>query len=424
MEFVLKLHAYEHLREVPTLPQSICPSLNESHTFLQAMITQIMDVHTKYLRGSESTQSDTINQSDSFGYHRPGFTHIHIGCDEVYQLGECSRCQSKQRNTLFLNHVKSLATFIRSKWPRTKIIIWDDMLRQIPLDELKSSTVGELVEPMVWAYAENVEHYLSNQIFVKYSGVFSTIWTASAFKGAYGETLVLPPLRRHLENNLNWLALIRSESVHFSGGIQGIALTGWQRYDHFATLCELFPVALPSLALCLITVSKGYFETDIRQNHLLSALTCPEPTQKFGTYHPWMNLNRDAYMSSFNKCMFVGSPVLRFAEHLVEITTETRQYLDDVKFKRGWLTPYQIKHNFSSPARVAEIIEDAARLKNTLTALVNDANDAMADVYDEWTINEFVKQKIDPMITDLQYLQGKAEILMAMHSWPRRPLND
>lgn len=412
MEFVLKRPEYQHLREVPELPQSLCPSNNESLKFLQTMTAQIIDTHIRFLH----------TESDSLAANRTRFTHIHIGCDEVFQLAECSRCQLKQRNTLFLEHVKWLATFIRSKWPRIKVIVWDDMLRQIPMNELQDSGLSNLVEPMVWAYAENVQHYVSSQVFAKYSRIFTTIWVASAFKGAFGEQLVVPPLKRHLENTLNWLSLIRTQGVHFTDGIQGIALTGWQRYDHFATLCELLPVALPSLALCLMTASRGYFEPDLRQNHILSALTCPEPSQKFSIHHPWINLNHDSYSSAFSKCMFSGSPVLRFATHLVEVTMETRRYLDDLRFKKGWLTPYHIKHNFSSPARVSELIEEAARFRNTLIALVNDAKDAMTEVFDEWTITEFIEQTISPLIEDLQYLQKQAKHLIHISSWPRRPI--
>lgn len=252
--------------------------------------------------------------------------------------------------------------------------------------------------------------------------MFPTAWVASSFKGAFGEQLIIPPARRHLENNLKWLAVIQSESKRFSHGIQGIAITGWQRYDHFSVLCELLPASIPSLAICLSAVAKGYFDVNVAKNAIFSALTCPEPSAEKLLRRPWIDLHQDPELNSFSKCIFPGSPIFRFVHRFTVIATETREYLDSLKFKKGWMTDYNIDHNFSSPIRVDELTVDASRLKNSLTTLVKDAEEAMHDVYDNWTIKEFIELHMKPLIHELDKIEKKGSILTKFKVWPRRPL--
>lgn len=180
LEFALKLKDFQKLREVPESPQSLCPSFNESLTFIETMITQMVEMH--------SPPAFAHSNSTSKEYIAPNFTHLHIGCDEVFRMGECQRCQSKERNELFLTHVKTVSGFVQRKWPHLKVVIWDDMLRQIPLIDLQNSQIGSLVEPMVWVYAEDIYRFVSVQMWDKFATVFPTVWTASAFKGAHGYT--------------------------------------------------------------------------------------------------------------------------------------------------------------------------------------------------------------------------------------------
>jgi hexosaminidase len=149
LEFALKLKEFYHLREVPESPQSLCPSLNASFTFINELVTQIIDFHTM-----SQHQQNSINNDGSTFASIPELTHIHIGCDEVYQLGECPRCREKIHDQLFLDHVYNVAAFVKKKWPKLKVVIWDDQLRQISMEMLKNSGIGKMVEPMVWVYAE------------------------------------------------------------------------------------------------------------------------------------------------------------------------------------------------------------------------------------------------------------------------------
>lgn len=136
MEFALKHLEWAKLREVSGSPQALCPKRNGTMNFLREMIDQLMALH-------------------------PNIKRLHIGCDEVYQMGECEICRLELHETLFLNHVKNVAKMIRRKYPRLKLIIWDDMLRHLSQQSMLDANLGNFVEPMVWVYAEDIYRYVT-----------------------------------------------------------------------------------------------------------------------------------------------------------------------------------------------------------------------------------------------------------------------
>lgn len=126
LEWILKLEEFRSLREIDAFPQEICPLNDEAWTLLTQMIDQVLSL--KYRKESRIGSNSFPN-------------YIHIGCDEVYHIGECSKCRDKVVLDLFLNHVSRVATYIHQKYG-IQPIIWDDMLRKFNLQEIEGSRIG------------------------------------------------------------------------------------------------------------------------------------------------------------------------------------------------------------------------------------------------------------------------------------------
>ncbi|GIY53465.1 hexosaminidase D [Caerostris darwini] len=389
LEFALKLKEFRELREVDDFPQAICPSRNESFTLIENIIDEVMALH-------------------------PNIRWLHVGCDEVFHLGYCSKCMRLDRDNLFLSHVARVAKYVRDKH-KVIPIIWDDMLRQMPTEKLKEFQLGTLVEPMVWTYVKDVYRFVPYNVWMSYSEVFPFVWAASAFKGAFGETLTVPNVKMHLENNEAWLDVMSEQHKKFSN-FRGIAITGWQRYDHLATLCELLPAGIPSLIIDLLTVTQGYFSQQLftKFHHILQCTVHQRSQVDFETDpHLWQRAS---------SCFFPGSAVFRMTQHHSEAIKRVDDYLYDVTIHKAWLTDYNVRHNISSPMRVDEGLADYSSVYYPLTSLVRTARDALREVYDEYTVSEWIEQNIYPSIVKLEKLWKEATNLKRPKVWPKRPL--
>lgn len=414
VEFVLKHKEWTKLREVPTSPQALCPSRNSSLEFIAEVVKQV------YFKKINNIFQGTKFHFLKILHAHPNSKFLHIGCDEVYQMGECELCRLELHETLFLKHIRNIASIVHRRWPKIQLIMWDDMLRHLTQQTMIDMKLGEIVEPMVWVYVEDIYRFVQPQIWEKYAAVFKTAWAASAFKGAFGETLIVPESKRHLENNLRWLEVMSQQSALFKRGFRGIALTGWQRYDHFAVLCELLPAGLPSLALSLLAVSNGYFNSSLKIP-LLTYLSCPQQSSLRNS--PFINLDADPYLwDKLGRCMFPGSPFFRFTYRLHSSESETHEFLRTTKRHKGWMTDYNVRHNYSLPLRVDELTADLPRVYHGVTSLIRSAVDSMVDIFDEYTIAEWIEQKIYPFMIELEKIQNQSVALKSVETWPPRPL--
>ncbi|XP_075296868.1 hexosaminidase D isoform X3 [Opisthocomus hoazin] len=367
MEFVLKHKEFAHLREVKVFPNALNPHKEESRALVKAMIDQVMALHEDV-------------------------TWFHIGCDEVYYLGEGEESKQwlqQQDNTLeklCLSHIKAVASCVVSSYPTVTPIVWDDMLRGISEETLAESGVPQLVQPMIWDYAADLDVEGKVHLIEKYRRCgFSKVWFASAFKGATGVNQSLTLIGHHLKNHLRWLQVASSSPADV---LEGIALTGWQRYDHFSVLCELLPVAIPSLAVCLQALKNGGYSEKIKENvEKLLGMS---------------NLETDTFMST-SLGTFPGSNILTLVTQVsFYLKSSVDELLERNRYVTGWFSPYHRKRKILHPIIVHHFQPDALSLLAKWNAVVQDLQAAMEQVFHECTVEEWMEENVHPSLQKLQ----------------------
>ncbi|XP_067570717.1 hexosaminidase D isoform X1 [Pseudorca crassidens] len=369
MEFVLKHEALAHLREVALFPNTLNPHKAESLALVGAMIDQVMALH-------------------------PGARWLHIGCDEVYYLGEGEdsrqwlQQEPNTRAELCLSYMEAVASHVQARHPTTTPLVWDDMLRDIPEDQLSASRVPQLVEPVLWDYGADLDVHSKALLMEKYrkSG-FSWLWAASAFKGATGASQALTPIEHHLRNHMQWLQVAGSVPADT---LQGIVLTGWQRYDHFSVLCELLPVGIPSLAVCLQVLLHGGFAENVKarvENFLgTSSLEATDfRSERAGS--------------------FPGSDILNLITQVsLHLCSSVDALLERDRYVTGWFSPYHRRRKFIHPVMIQHIQPQAHSLLARWSVLVGELEAALQRVFYPDAVEEWLEENVRPSLRRLQAL--------------------
>ncbi|CAH0721126.1 unnamed protein product, partial [Brenthis ino] len=237
MEFVLKLAEFQHLREEPSYPDSLCPSKHASHVLIEEMLEQIIRFHQEVFP----------------------LKYLHIGCDEVTHINKCRHCLGRNliSTDIYLSHVHKVLNIVKAISPNTTVLAWDDMFRSIPLYIWNKIRKPD-IDLVYWDYTPGITS-VSDVNLMKHHKTVNSIWIASAFKGADGVKATYPDLKNRFSNHFSWMKLILD--YKFSGeneiyNFKGIILTGWSRYSHMEPPCELLPVSIPSLYLNLLLIKQ------------------------------------------------------------------------------------------------------------------------------------------------------------------------
>ena len=198
------------------------------------------------------------------------------------------------------------------------------------------------------------------------NGNISSVWVAGAFKGATGEKQYIPDILSHVRNQMSWLRIMEREAKQEVSPVnfKGLVLTGWSRYDHFAVLCELLPVALPSLVINLLVVSLGSLQFPVsRRIHNL--LDCDNIKMLISIEE----LKRNPYQWDLTRCGFPGVKVYSLISNFNLHKTEVEKLHHAVTESSAWMSSWNVKHQFSSAWRIKEILKTSIYLPSAVREL-------------------------------------------------------
>ncbi|XP_038181627.1 hexosaminidase D isoform X3 [Arvicola amphibius] len=364
-----------------------------------------------------------------------------FGHMEVYYLGEGETSKQwlqQEQNSLAklcLSHMQAVASHVLAQHPGTTPLVWDDMLRDIPQDQLKASGVPQLVEPVLWDYGADLDVHSKIFLMGKYQECgFQRLWAASAFKGATGASQALPPIEHHVRNHEQWLQVAVSGPVDT---LQGIILTGWQRYDHFSVLCELLPVGIPSLAACLQSLVHGMIvlgprppsmEKELSVNGFLrQPLVLTWSTQRSGGpsdhFCLWVVSGGFAEDVKLRVEHFLGVSSLEIMDTVSEgagsfpgsdihalvtqVSLHLRSSVDTLlernRYVTGWFSPYHRRRKLIHPVMIQHIQPEALSLLSRWNNLVQQLEVALQLAFYPDTIEEWLEENVLP---SMQRLQG------------------
>ncbi|CAJ0915358.1 unnamed protein product [Ranitomeya imitator] len=389
--YVLKHEKYRNLREVERYPNSLNPHNAETLPLIKAILTQILEKH-------------------------PKSSWVHIGSDEVYHLGEGQDSKSWLNSNkgdlskMFLGHVKNVVDFVYAQFPEKNQLMWDDMLRWLSIENIQASGITQRVSPVLWIYHNNFNMAQIESFISKYekSG-FTNIWFASAFKGASSANQMWTPMNLHAKNHQEWAKVVKTMSkfpkIHYSG----IALTGWQRseitYDHYSVLCELLPVGIPSLAVCLKTLKYGQFTEEAKKDiaHILG----------------FSNINLEKNICEGTGA-FPGAEIFNMVKKVhSELRRKVREITEEDSEISSWFSRYHRKHRFANPHKMETFSTKIIKANEEWESHIQALRSELDAIYFPDTVEEWMEENVNPYMDALRDLTKDFQEILPLYARPK-----
>lgn len=195
LEYVLKHPDFIHLREQPNQVAELCPMKEQSLSLIRRLLKDISDLH-------------------------PHSRYLHLGGDEVRNIGTCARCRAsgKSSSSLFISFMNKVAAYAveLGKQP----IIWHDMLKDAADEEI--ALLDKRIIVAVWLYSGRELKSRAVSLVEKFRRAGLTVLGAPSVR-CWDDSAAqnYPVVQRRLFNLANW------KDVNREYRLNGLIFTNW-----------------------------------------------------------------------------------------------------------------------------------------------------------------------------------------------------
>uniref|UniRef100_A0A915PRA5 beta-N-acetylhexosaminidase n=1 Tax=Setaria digitata TaxID=48799 RepID=A0A915PRA5_9BILA len=371
LEWILKVEKFRQYRQNDMFPQVICLADDDAVSIVLEVIRQVVQVHLPF-----------------------GITYFHIGADEAFQYGECLKDRqwlkankNKNKNDLAAIHLAKIANYLKELIPNARILAWYDMIKSFESRQIKPYRLDQLLEVVVWDYSETLQQQ-NEFTWHSLATKFPVIWGSSAYKGANQPSSEFLDLKHYFRNNKAWINHRKQYGVLFHT-FRGLIITGWQRYDHFAVLCELLPVGLPSAILNLLVAKLGdESSTDSVINATTAALNCSSRISL-------------EFVDSFNSCYFPGVELFAAIDSLRHQISIIKDEVFENHQVKGWLNRFNVQHGYTQLWYLVQLEGTIEMHVNEITDMAKTIQSLMKPIFRQHTIDEWLYEYVDPTVEEL-----------------------
>lgn len=169
----------------------------------------------------------------------------------------------------------------------------------------------------------------------------------------------------------------------------------------------------------VVTQPETYDKGEITSKLFEEILSCPNHHTRIDK----MLRDSDGDLGFATRCNFPGVAFFRTVFRVRSLLDDIWELEAKIKRKRGWVTEYNIRHNYSLPLRVDEVVfSQVPRLQRHLVILANSVVNSLKPIFSSDTILEWIEQNMWEAWKAMDRLEKAGDTLRNVMVWPRRPV--